>query len=410
MSHSYIYIVGQPDSQSGVIDTIHSLGYKVGILSDTHLTLKNPDLYERVEKVDFEHLDKEIDRLKASTLLVAGFVCTYENYIVSKAKLSEIFEVPSLSVESARLCTDKSLMRRAFIEEDPSISPEFTAIDSVEEALAFATNHGYPLIIKPTNLVKSLLVLKCDDEVQLIDRFTYAHQTIGKLYEKYKIFDRAPQLIIEEFVIGEQYSIAAFVDSEGTAHFCDGIVGLKNAQDIRIDDNYLYSRTLPASLPEVTAEDMFRVAEAGIRALRMTSVPAHIELIVGPKGIKIVEIGARVGGYRPRMYHYSYGLNLPAQEIKLALGEKPELDGTFSAYTAVYELFSETEGSFTGVIGAIDTTIFTYYRVVAKSAQQTGPAKNGYKAAAIIIVSHENEEIFKTMCYQAETLSIGVSA
>ncbi|MGV9001495.1 MAG: ATP-grasp domain-containing protein [Candidatus Saccharimonadaceae bacterium] len=410
MDTRYIYIVGQPDPQSGTVDTIHSLGYKAGILSDTRRTLKNPEQYDHIEKVDFSNLVNEIDRLKESNLAIAGMVCTYENYIVSKAKLSEAFGTPSLSVESALLSTDKSRMRQAFINEDPSISPEFTTVDTVEEALAFASKYGYPLIIKPTNLVKSLLVLKCDNEEQLIERFTYAHQTIGSLYEKYTIYDRTPQLIIEEFIVGEQYSIAAFVDSNGKAYFCNGIVSLKNAQDIGVDDNYLYSRTLPADLSEDTAKKMFQVAETGIRALGMTSVPAHVELIVGPKGVKLVEIGARIGGYRPRMYRYSYGLDLARQEVKLAINEKPEVSGAFAAYSAVYELFSKTEGAFLEVIGTVDTTQFSYYRVVAKAGQQTGPAKNGYKAAAIIIVSHENEETFKNLCLQAEVLSIGVSA
>lgn len=409
MSNSYIYIVGQPSPQSATIETIRSLGYKAGILSDTRLTLKNPELYDRIEKVDFENIDSEIKRLTSSGLSVAGLVCIYENYIVSKAKLSQAFNVPSLSIESAHLSTDKSRMRQAFINMDPSISPNFAPVNSLNEALGFARNYGYPLIIKPTNLVKSLLVLKCNNEKELTDNFTYAQKTIGILYEKYKIYDRVPQLIIEEFIAGEQYSIAAFVDNNGDTHFCNGIVSLKNAQDIGIDDNYLYSRMLPATLAEKEANEMFRVAEIGVRALGMTSVPAHIELITSPRGVKIVEIGARIGGYRPRMYDYSYGINLAAQEVKLAIGEKPELTGTFSTYSAVYELFPTTEGIFDGIIGEADTTQFTYYRVVAKKGQLTGPAKHGYKAAALVIVTHQNRATFKALCAQAETLRIGVS-
>ncbi len=410
MSAPYIYVVGQPDSKSGVVDIIHARGFKAGILIDTRLKKDTLTDYDRVEEVKFDALSDELARLDTLDLSVAGLLCTFENYIVAKAKLSEHFGVPGLSLESARLSTDKSLMRQAFLEADRTISPDYTTIDTLDQALAFAATHTYPLIIKPTNLVKSLLVLKCDNEAQLRERFTYAHQTIGALYEKYKIYERAPQLIIEEFITGEQYSIAAFADADGTPHFCDGVVSLKNAQDIGKDDNYLYSRALPANLSEEVEAEMFRIADKGIRALKMSSVPAHVELMAGPTGVKIIEIGARIGGYRPRMYRMSYGIDMISQEVRLALGEQPNLTGTFDRYCAVYELFPETEGVFDGIGGDFDPSVFTYYRVVAKEGVAIGPAKNGYKAAAIIIVSDAKSHRFNELRHQAEAAYVKVRA
>ena len=409
MNTSYIYVVGQPDPNSGVIQAIHTAGYQAGILIDSQLKKKNLDEYDKVIEVDYEQIDNELNRLGSLDLQVAGLLCTYENYIVAKAKLGAFFNVAAPSLESARLATDKSLMRRAFLDEDRSISPDFSTVDTLDQALDFARAHSYPLIIKPTNLVKSLLVLKCDDEQQLIERFTYASETIGQLYEKYKIYDRAPQLIIEEFITGEQYSIAAFVDSNGTPHFCDGIVRLTNAQDIHVDDNYLYSRSLPAHLSDTLTKEMFEVAEKGVRALKMTSVPAHIELMSGPAGTKIIEIGARIGGYRPRMYKYSYGLDLITQEVNLSLNKQPMLAGSFSSYCAVYELFPETEGVFTHISGNLTVEQLTYYRVTAKEGSLIGPAKNGFKATVIIIVTSNSSEDFKEICQQVETARVEVA-
>lgn len=406
MSQQFLYIVGKSDPHSASLDAIRASGYKAGLLLDSAVTLKNPELFDRVERVDYTQIDTELDRLATLDLDMAGLLCTYENYVVAKSKIGTYFDVPVQSLESAQLSTDKSLMRQAFIDWDPSISPAYTTVDTLEEALNFAHQYGYPLIIKPTNLVKSLLVLKCDDEEQLRERFTYAATAIGVLYEKYQIYDRQPQLIIEEFVTGEQYSIAAFVDHEGNPHFCDGIVRLKNAQDINVDDNYLYSRTIPATLPDDVIAEMFRVAEAGVRALAMKSVPAHIELMHGPSGVKIIEIGARIGGYRPRMYSMSYGIDLITQEVKLALGETPELNGSFTDYCAVYELFPEQEGVFAEITSDTNSASFAYYRVTAKTGDIVGPAKNGYKATAVIIVTHSDKKSFDALCSQAEAMKV----
>ena len=115
MNTSYIYIVGQPDPTSGVIDTIHAAGYLAGILIDSQLKKKKLDAFDHAIEVNFDQIDEEIIRLDNMNLNIAGLLCTYENYIVSKAKLGAHFNVPAPSLESARLATDKSLMRRAFL-------------------------------------------------------------------------------------------------------------------------------------------------------------------------------------------------------------------------------------------------------------------------------------------------------
>lgn len=409
MQQRFIYVIGQSDAHADLRGAVHSLGYKLGILLDEKLSLKHPERFDRIERVKFDDLTAELRRLDTLDLSVAGLICIYENYVIAKARLGSHFNVPAPSVTSAQLSTDKSLMRKAFLEADPSITPEFLAVDSLPQALEFANAHSYPLIIKPTSLVKSLLVLRCNSEQELIDNFTYANQTIQKLYEQYHVYDRKPQLIIEEFIIGKQCSIAAFVGSDGLPYFCDGIVELTTAQDVQIDDNYLYRRVLPGTFkPELTAE-MYRVAKIGIRALDMRSTPAHVELIYGDSGVKIVEIGARIGGYRPRMYTYSYGVNLNAAEIQLSLGEVPDLRGEFRAYTAVYELFPTVIGAFSGISESVDPATFAYFRVTKDYGTTVGPAKNGYKATAIIIVAEQNKTIFKQKCAQVERMKVEVS-
>jgi len=390
------------------VDTIHNKGYLAGILADKQAGKNGLEVFDRVVEVDFAQIDDEIHRLDTVDLSPAGFLSTYENYIVAKAKLSQHFETPGIPLNAAELTTDKARMREAFLQADRSISPDYAKVQTLEQAQEFAQNHSFPLIIKPTNLVKSLLVLKCNNEKELAEQFTYASQNVVSLYKKYNVYNQAPQLIIEEFITGKQYSIAAYVDQFGKPHFYRGIATLKTAQDIGQNDNYLFSRKLPSSLPADRQSEMFEVAEKGVRALGMKSTPAHIELISGDNGTKIVEIGARTGGYRPRMYRMSYGADLTEQEVRIALGETPLIEESFSAYCAVYELFPNTEGSFLSIEHKLDPSQLAYYRITAKVGDRVGPAKNGFKATAIVIVKDEDESTFLKICRQIEAANVKV--
>ncbi|MDN5275023.1 MAG: hypothetical protein JWP06_924 [Candidatus Saccharibacteria bacterium] len=406
----FIYLVGKSDPHSESIQAIRRLGYNVGIFQDSNLTLKHPESYDTIIPIDFSQLDDEMARLKTSELAIDGLVCTYENYVIAKCKLAQYLGLPSSSVASAEMATDKHLMRQAFLREDSTITPRFATISSKEELLAFADTTVYPLIIKPTNLVKSLLVLRCDNQEELLENFAYAEATIDELYQKYNIYDREPQLIVEEFITGKSCSVAAFVDHEGVPHFCEGIVSLTTAHEHGMADTYLYSRQLPSEVGDALSQKIFTVSEKGVKALDMRSTPAHIELMYDGEDVKIIEIGARIGGYRPRMYEYSYGMNLIDQEVKLAIKQLPNLSGSFQAYSSVFELFPETEGSFVKINTALATTdAFKYFHIRPKEGQLIGPAKNGHKATATIIIVNEDKATFDTLCHQVDRMRVEVA-
>lgn len=405
---SYIFIVGKSDPQRESARAIRSLGYRVGLLQDIAVPLKDDSAFDSVIPVDFTRLDDNINDIIPSDITAAGLQCTYENYVVAKAKLGAALQLPIISVDAAAASTDKLLMRQAFADKSAAFTPRFTKASSVQDAKDFAATTHFPLIIKPTNLVKSLLVMRCDNEAELVENFEYAQANIRRLYEKYNVTGREPQLIIEEFIEGKSCSIAAFVDHTGTPHFCNGIVSLTTATEHEAADNYLYSRLIPLEIDEAIASLLFTAADSGIRALGMSSTPAHVELMYTHDSVKIIEIGARIGGYRPRMYEYSYGLDLVQQEIRLALGEIPIINGEFEQYCAVFELFPNQTGAFQAVSGDFPADEARYFSIKPQQGQIVGPAKHGYKASAIIIICHDDKEEFARLCKKVDSLTIEV--
>lgn len=407
----YVFSVGRPDFGNTSVADLHRRGYKAGLLYDPKSHTERPTGFDEIIDIDFDDLDASMHTLEPWRGRIAGLLCTYENYLLAKSRIGSYLDVPGLNMEAAKRCTDKALMRQAFAEYDPSITPLFATIQDEQTALEFAERVGYPVIIKPTNLVKSLLVLRCNSPEELKENVRYASREITALYQKYRIFDREPRLIIEQFITGRMYSVAAFVDANGSAQLCPGITALTTAQSLGRDDNYLYCRSLPATTDAALAAELERVSTAGVAALGLTSSPAHIELIASENAVKLVEIGARIGGYRPRMYQASYGLDLIGFEIDTALGLPISPSSRHLAYTAVFELFPSRDGAFTKITGDSGVeAIASYYSLKVTSGEKIGLAKHGFKAALVIIISSPDRETFIRNCQMVDTLSVEVAS
>lgn len=369
------------------------------ILRDIHLT-KYPDkkLKRRVV-CDFsseETMLKAIEKVKQKHTIDA-VIATYENYIVPAAFIAEQLGMPGIPVAAAKACTDKYMMRQLFAKAPQKISPDFEEVQSEEDVLAFARSHQYPLILKPANLAKSLLVSKVHDEAELLKVYRDTLQKIDGIYKRYAP-NNTPKLLIEEFMEGSIHSVDAFVDTDGTPHVLREVVDYQTGYDIGYDDNFHYSRLLPSALPEVTIEQIRETAAIGCRALGMKNSPAHVEIILTNDGPRIVEIGARNGGYRERMHGVANGIDITGNALKLVLGEQPEITPTRNDPCAVLELFPKVPGTFTGIAGEEQLRALpslNYFSVKGVIGEHVGKSSDGHKMTAVIMLHHTDPEQFK---------------
>lgn len=403
-----IFYVGKPYPHKEALLQLKSAGYKLGLLQDPSVQLRNEDLFDCIVPLDFSSEQNFEQSLSQVVDLppMDGLLCVYENYVIFKAIIADKLSLPSLSIDAARACTDKYLMRQLFLEHNPDITPEFTFVDSKERLLEFAEAVGYPLILKPTNLVKSLLVSKCNDEHELVTAYDKTVAQIEDVYRQQHITNRSPGIIVERFIQGRMCSVAAFADANGTAHLCDGIVDLVTAQDIGYDDNFLYARKLVNDHDHKLKENILRVAREGMEALDMRASPAHIEIIYNDTEVKLVEIGARTGGYRPFLYEQCYGIDMIEQEARIATGDTPNLNSDFKKFGAVYELFPRGESEFISLENAKQPNDYAYFHQVAHVGDVIGSAKDGYKAAAIIGITDSDPSSFNRQSDEAEHVKV----
>jgi hypothetical protein len=404
---SHILIVGR--KFSSLTDYLVLHGHTYTVLQDT-LTTKFPNkkIKNRIV-VDFSSRTTVIaalDRLKAPA---DGVMTVYENYILPAAWIADHLHLPGIPIAAAEACTDKYLMRSLFDTATEKISPQFATVTTEADVRSFASEHSFPLILKPANLAKSLLVTKSSTLEELLANYHHSVELLQTTYKKYAP-NRIPKLIIEEFLEGSIHSVDAFVDQTGIPHVLDQIVDYQTGYDIGYDDNFHYSRLLPSKLSPEDQAAFRHCAAVGIAALGIKSSAAHVEIIMTKDGPRIVEIGARNGGYRERMHTLANGIDIIGAAIALALGNQPNIEATKNDSCAVLELFPKKPGKFIG-ISNIDTLktlpSLTYLSIKATEGSFIGKAADGFKMGAIVILHHEDSSVYnKDLAFVADHVQI----
>jgi biotin carboxylase len=399
---THILIVGK--SFSGLKNYLEEQGYHYTLLQD-RATTKFPDKkFKQRVVADFSTPNAilaAVDLIHQKTP-IDGAVTVYENYVVHTAHIATHLDLPGMSIAAAEACTDKERMRELFATAPTKISPDFAVITSEREVRDFAAQHTFPLIIKPANLSKSLLVTKSSSLEELLMNYQKTAQQIDRVYEKYAP-DQTPKLLIEEFLEGPVFSVDAFVDASGEPHILENVVDYQTGYDIGYDDNFHYSRLLPSRLPADKVEAIRQAAAIGCRTLGMTSSPAHIEIIYTKEGPRIVEIGARNGGYRERMHRLANGIDTTANTLALALNQPLDITAAKNDAVGVFELFPRIPGTFQEIEGESilrSLPSLNYLSIKAHPGDYVGKSSDGYKMCAVVILANHDPAQFAKDAHQ----------
>ena len=407
----HILIVGQ--KLSSLSQYLSDNGYDYTFLQDQTKTKFPAKKFKHRVLADFSSKDTLLSTVDSLPHTIDGVITTYENYILPAAWITDHLNIPGLPVSAAEACTDKFLMRSLFDKAPEKISPAFANVSAEEDVIAFANSHSFPLILKPANLAKSLLVTKNHTLEELIKNYRRSTDLLETTYKKYAP-NRTPQLIIEEFLEGSIHSVDAFIDQAGTPYILDQIVDYQTGYDIGYDDNFHYSRILPTALSSSDQAALKHCADIGARALGMKNTPAHIEIIMTNDGPRIVEIGARNGGYRERMHSLANGIDITGAAIDVAQGKRPSISAVKNEPCAVLELFPKNPGTFVEIANLEklkQMPSLQYLSVKAKKGQYAGKAADGYKMCAVVILHHADASIFEQDLNEvAETVFVQTAA
>lgn len=226
----------------------------------------------------------------------------------------------SNNLDCTLVSTNKHLMRERFKERgDPSplsvVVDESTNINELKLA--------YPVLIKPTDRSGSRGIFKLDNNRDLETAVNYA---IGCSFEK--------KALIEEFVDGDEYSVE-FISWEGEHKYITTTKKFTTGAPHFIETGHLE----PAPLDINTIDKIKNIVSHALTSLGVEYGASHSEVKINTNEIKIIEIGARMGGdfIGSDLVQLSTGYDFVKNVINVSLGIEPEIPTGKSINKAIVE-------------------------------------------------------------------------
>lgn len=241
----------------------------------------------------------------------------------SVAAVAKELGIIGIDADTALKATNKAKMRAALKASGVPI-PKFFKITNEEEYMKATKHFSVPFIVKPAESSGSRGVFKVFDITN--------QRLIKEAYNYCRPFSKNGDMVVEEYMYGEEVSVET-LSVDGVCH----VIQITDKLTTGAPHYVEIGHSQPTKHSSEKAERIAEVAKAANKAIGIKNGPSHTEIIVTNEGPKIVEIGARLGGdnINTHLVPLSTGINIVECCIKIALGEKPNINPKWSKGAAI---------------------------------------------------------------------------
>lgn len=223
--------------------------------------------------------------------------------LVMMARIALALDLPSISVDTAILATDKLLMKECFMSNGIPCARGYDIKSSFDFAGSF------PVILKPRDNSGSRGVVLCQTQDELDEYFLQA-----------KAFTKKESVLVEEFIRGKEYSI------EGI-HYDGGhkVIQFTEKETTPFPYNVELGHLQPASLSQELKEKITQLIEQIGEAFNYNDCASHTELKIYNHVIYIIETSPRLGGdyITSHLTTLSSGYDMEKALLQIAIGMIP---------------------------------------------------------------------------------------
>jgi biotin carboxylase len=238
------------------------------------------------------------------------------------------------SIEVAKKCTDKGLMRDAWLQMNLS-QPEFSVVSNVDEIRNVINQIGIPCIIKPCLNWGS----KGVSAINNVDDIPYAIQFALEN-------NRNGRFIIEKLVGGFEVTVEGLVQN--------GVSKILARSDKEHQEHSRFKVAMalnyPAKLSASIQDKLDELIHKAIKALGIKNGAFHAECMIDGDDVYLVEMGGRPGGGHIFGYIVEAvsGICMPVALASILLNKNLSIEPIFQRGSC-YKFFNAPVGVFRGV-------------------------------------------------------------
>ena len=363
-----------PDAHIGLVscDPVSKLSTPVRKRLSAHCGVKGittSELLAGVEKVGREL--GGIDR-------IMGML---EQIQVSLGEIRDHLGIPGMGAVAANNFRDKSVMK-SVLRESGLPCARHALVTSPREGLEFASQSGYPVIVKPPAGAGAKGTYRIENEQRLAECLNFV-----------KPSQQTPT-VLEEFVIGQEHSFDSICLQgkmlwSSISHYWPGPLDVVREPWIQ------WTVVIPRETDLPQYQSIKKIAPAALSALGMQTGLSHMEWFLRPDGsVAISEVGARPPGAQfTSLISYAHDFNLYKAWAELVIHENFQMPVRKYAVGAAY-LRGMGRGSVAHVHGLDEIAKSLGKIVVEANIPESGQKPSGsYEGEGYIIVRHENTEI-----------------
>ncbi|QRO82727.1 ATP-grasp domain-containing protein [Corynebacterium glucuronolyticum] len=373
-----ILIIGGSELQLPAILEARSMGLEVGVADqDVHAIGRSyADVFFPISTID----EQAVVETARSWCPSAIITIATDWPMRSVARACEALQLPSISYRTARLRTDKFLMIQEFQRCDVA-APWFRLIQA-EEDIDSISIPSYPCVTKPVDSSGSRGVQVVENFEQLKNAIDYSSKQ-----------SRLGMVLVEEFLDGPEVSVEMLV-IDGHAHVLVITDKVTSGPPNFVESAHFQ----PSQLEPEIKEKIEQLSKQAVEALEITTGAVHAEIIVTPRGPKMVEVGARMGGDRigSHMVELSTGINMTRAVIQLAFGQKPDIELRTPRYVA-HRFLRANPGQVVRIDGVIQAREIPGVQEVfinrSVGSRQPETRSSGDRPGSVLVAGENYEEV-----------------
>ena len=246
---------------------------------------------------------------------IDGVICMAIDAPLTMAKVAEALGLNRISVETAKIVSDKYLMKDVLSKHKINL-PWYSLVADQEELNKLAHEKGLPLVVKPTDNRGARGVLLITTEVQLKEAFEYA-------------FKNSPsgKVIVEEYLDGHQLSTESLVINGNvyTIGYSDRNYEFLEKYAPFIIEN---GGDLPAQISDDIRLKIDAMLDRVAKSINIKDGVIKGDIVIQDGEPYVIEVATRLSGgyFCSHEIPLNTGVNFVQNAIKIAMGFDPDIE------------------------------------------------------------------------------------